>query len=207
VTPPPVAGVSGAVLAGGRSRRMGRNKAWLPFGARPLIAAVLDSLRPLFAELAVIGGDPSEYAGLDAEVRSDLLPDKGPLGGIYTALRLSRAARAFCIGCDMPLAAPALIAHLCRVAPDADVVVPRTAAGYEPLHAVYGKGCLPQIEALLHADALRTDALLARVQAHEVVEPELCQFDPDLISFSNVNTQEDLDRVLALRTGSVRCGS
>jgi molybdopterin-guanine dinucleotide biosynthesis protein A len=186
---------------------MGRNKAWLLFGARPLIAAVLDTLRPLFAELAVIAADPAEYTALGVEVRTDVIAGKGPLGGIYTALRLSRAARAFCIGCDMPLASPALIAHLCQLAPDADVVVPRTPKGYEPLHAVYGKSCLPQIEAMILAKALRTDILFSRVRVREVGETELRRFDPELTSFSNVNTPEDLDRALARPPGRIQCGS
>ena len=186
---------------------MGRNKAWLLFGTRPLIAVVLDTLRPLFAELAVIAADPAEYTALGVEVRTDLIAGKGPLGGIYTALRYSAADRAFCIGCDMPFAAPALIAHLCQLAPDADVVVPRTPKGFEPLHAVYGKGCLPQLEAMLHANALRTDTLFSRVRVREVEEGELRRFDPELVSFSNVNTPEDLDRALARPPGCRRCGS
>jgi len=198
---PSIAGTSGAILAGGHSRRMGRDKARIPFGDRPLIAVVVDSLRPLFGELAVIAADAGVYMDLDVRVHADVYPGKGPLGGIYTALRESRAGRTFCVGCDMPFAAPALIAYLCQLAPDADVVVPRTVKGYEPLHAVYGKGCLPRLEGMLAEDHLRTDALFAGVRVHEVGEAELRERDPELLSLCNINTPADLADALR-RVGS-----
>jgi molybdopterin-guanine dinucleotide biosynthesis protein A len=187
---------------------MGCTKAWLPFGTRPLIAAVLETLRPLFPEIRIIASDPAAYGGLGVDVRADAVPAKGPLGGIYTALRASAAERVFCIGCDMPLAHPDLIAYLCRPAPDTDVVVPRTALGVEPLCAVYGKGCLGPLEALLRTGPLRTDGLLARVRVREVAEQELRARDPSLHSFLNINTPADLQRALALcPTGRAPGGS
>ena len=191
-----LAGVSGAILAGGRSRRMGRDKAWIPFDGRPLIAVVIGILRPLFAELVVVAADARPYAGLGIPVHTDQHPGQGPLAAIGTALRESHARRAFCLGCDMPFACPSLIAYLCEMATDADVVVPRTSKGYEPLHAVYDQSCLPRLDEMLSAGNLRTDALYSRVRVHGVSEAELRRHDPELRSFTNINTPSDLEAAL-----------
>jgi molybdenum cofactor guanylyltransferase len=188
----PVAAVTGAILAGGRSRRMGSNKALLPFGGRPLIAHALEILRPLFAEVLIVANEPPLYAAFGVPVHSDRIPDKGPLGGIYTALAWSGHPRTFCLACDMPLASPAVIARLCRLAPDIDVVVPHSSKGYEPLHAVYSRSCLPHLERMLCEDRLRVDELFSAVRVCRVDVEEFRPFDPCLASFLNLNTPEEL---------------
>ncbi len=190
--PHPITGVTGAILAGGRSRRMGSNKAVLPFGGRRLIEHALDILRPLFSETLIVADEAAPYAGLGVPVRVDALRDKGPVEGIRTALASSSHPRTFCLACDMPLAKPAAIALLCRLAPEFDVVVPRTAAGYEPLHAVYSRSCLPHLERLLRGGRLRVDELFSAVRVRRVEVGELRRLDPDLTGFFNVNTPEEL---------------
>jgi molybdenum cofactor guanylyltransferase len=194
----PFTDVAGVILAGGRSRRMGSNKALLPFGGRPLIAHALEILRPLFAEVLIVANEPLPYAALGVPVLADRVPDKGPLGGICTALASSRHPRAFCLACDMPLASPAIIARLCRLAPDCDVVVPHSDKGYEPLHAVYRASCLPQLERMLSEDRLRVDELFRAVRVCRVEVEEFRSLDPDLASFLNVNTPEELATAFAL---------
>jgi molybdopterin-guanine dinucleotide biosynthesis protein A len=204
-----VVSVTGAILAGGRSRRMGSNKALLPFGGRRLIEHVLDVLRPLFPEVLIASNEIAPYAELGVPVHADPLPGKGPLGGIYTALASSSHPRTFCLACDMPLVNPAVVAHLCRLAPDFDVVVPHSAKGYEPLHAVYSQSCLPHLEAMLREDRLRVDELFGAVRVCRVEIEDLRPLDPLLVSFLNLNTPEELVAAAAIfqERGKIPCVS
>jgi molybdenum cofactor guanylyltransferase len=190
--------MTGAILAGGRSTRMGSNKAVLDFGGQRLIEGLLQKLRPLFPEVLIIANESAPYADLGVPLFPDRIPDKGSLGGIYTALHHSRFPQTFCIACDMPLAKPAVIAHLRDQAPGYDVVVPRTEEGYQPLHAVYSKTCLPRIEAMIRADNLKIDRLFPNVRVRTVEAEELRPLDPSLRCFVNVNTREELKAALIL---------
>lgn len=190
--------MTGAILAGGRSTRMGTNKALLPFGGRRIIESLLEKIHPLFPEVLIIANDPEPYAPLGVRVLPDRIPEKGSLGGIYTALHGSAYPHTFCIACDMPLANPAVIAHLRDRAAGYDVVVPRTTEGYQPLHAVYGKTCLPHIEAMIRADRLKIDRLFPLVRVRTVEAEELRPLDPSLRCFVNVNTREELEAAVRL---------
>jgi len=188
--------VTGAILAGGQSARMGVNKSLLRLGGQRFVERLLQTLRPLCGEVAVIANDPGSYQDLGVEVWPDHLPGKGPLGGIHTALSRSRFPHTFCIACDMPLARPGVIAYLCQEAPAWDVVVPRLRAGYEPLHAVYARQVLSRVEAMLREDRLKVHALFEHVRVRVVTEEELVPLDPGLVGFTNINTAEDLARII-----------
>ncbi|HSD51871.1 MAG TPA: molybdenum cofactor guanylyltransferase [Candidatus Methylomirabilis sp.] len=190
--------MTGAILAGGRSTRMGTNKALLEFGGMRIIEGLLAKIRPLFPEILIIANERDIYADLGVPVLGDRIPGKGSLGGIYTAVYHGAFPQAFCIACDMPLASPAVIAHLRNLAPGYDVVVPRTAEGYQPLHAVYGKTCLPHMEEMIGADRLKIDRLFPLVRVRTVEETELRALDPTLSCFINVNTREELEAALRL---------
>jgi molybdopterin-guanine dinucleotide biosynthesis protein A len=194
--------MTGAILAGGRSTRMGTNKALLPFRGVRLIEGLLRKIRPLFPEIMVIANDPDTYADLGVPVFSDCIPEKGSLGGIYTAVSLSTFLQTFCIACDMPLANPAVIAYLRDRAAGYDVAVPRASGGYQPLHAVYSKTCLPHMEAMIRADRLKIDRLFPAVRVLTVEEEELRPMDPSLTCFLNVNTREELEAAARLAGGS-----
>ncbi len=185
--------VSGAVLAGGRSRRMGSDKGSLRIGGRRLIEVVLDAIRPLFPDIVIVANDPTVFDGLGARVVSDRIPGIGPLGGIHAALCSSRFPHTFCVACDMPLVNPAVVAHLCSLAPGYDAVVPEWEAGYEPLHAVYGQSCLPHVERMVRENRLRVDALFSDLRVRRVGAAELRPMDPLLRSFMNVNTPDELE--------------
>jgi molybdopterin-guanine dinucleotide biosynthesis protein A len=206
VSSPPV---TGAILAGGRSRRMGSDKGLLPFGGRRLVEVVLERVRPLFPQVMIIADDSVAYGRFGVPVEGDRVPDKGPLGGIHAALCASRFPHTFCIACDMPLANPTVIAHLCSLARDHDVVVPCSAKGLEPLHAVYARSCLPHLERMIRENRLRVDALYAAVRVRRVGEDELRPLDPSLRCFLNVNTPEELEaaRRLLGRGGEAVCES
>jgi molybdopterin-guanine dinucleotide biosynthesis protein A len=179
---------------------MGTNKALLEFGGVRIIQGLLAKIRPLFPEILIIANEQALYADLGVPVIPDRIPEKGSLGGIYTAVYHSAFPQAFCIACDMPLASPAMIAHLCGLAAGYDVVVPRTAEGYQPLHAVYGKTCLPHMEELIGANRLKIDRLVPRVRVRTVEEAELRRLDPSLGCFINVNTREELEAAVRLAT-------
>jgi molybdopterin-guanine dinucleotide biosynthesis protein A len=196
--------MTGAILAGGRSTRMGSNKALLQFGRTRFIDRLLDTIRPLFHEVLIIANDPDTYAHLGVSVWPDRIPDSGSLGGIYTAVHHSTSPHTFCIACDMPFPNQAVITHLRDLSPRFDIVVPRTQDGYQPLHAVYGKACLPHMEALIHARRLKIDGLFPLVRLRPVEVEELRRLDPSLLCLLNVNTPEELAAALRLSSAHAR---
>jgi molybdopterin-guanine dinucleotide biosynthesis protein A len=197
----PERAVGAAILAGGGSTRMGENKALLVFGGVRIIEGILRAIRPLFPEVVIVANDPAPYTDLGVPICPDRIPKKGSLGGIYTAVFGSVLPRTFCIACDMPFPNPAVIAYLRDAAPEYDVVVPRTADGYQPLHAVYGKACLPHMEAMIRADRLKIDRMFPLVRVKTVGEEELRRMDPSLRCFVNVNTREELEAAARMRQG------
>ena len=187
---------------------MGSDKGLLRIGSRRLIDIVLGAIRPLFAEVVIVSNDPAAYADSGAPIVPDRVPGKGPLGGLHAALRGSRFPYTFCIACDMPLVNPAVVAHLCALAPGYDAVVPEWGAGWEPLHAVYSRSCLPHVERMIREDRLRVDELLSAVRVRRVAAEEFRPLDPTLRSFTNVNTPDDLEAARCiLAQGEAACGS
>jgi molybdopterin-guanine dinucleotide biosynthesis protein A len=188
---------------------MGSDKGLLPFGGRRLIEVVLDAIGPLFPEILIVANDPTAYAGFGVRVVPDRIPGRGPLGGIHAALCSNRSPHTFCFACDMPFLNPAVIVHLSALAPGYDAVVPRSDAGCEPLHAIYGRSCLPHVERMVREDRLRLDRLFSAVRVRWVDADEVRPLDPSLRSFLNVNTPEELEaarRVLG-PGGDVACVS
>lgn len=196
--------VSGAVLAGGQSRRMKRDKALLDWNGKPLIAHVLDQLqqvRPQFHSLMIVG-DREPYHQFGVEVVPDLLPAAGPLGGIATALRTISGDAVFVVACDMPFLNPRLIGAMLEFETDADVLVPwrsseETSQGlggvFEGLHALYRRSCLPAIERRLAEGDRQVVSFYDDVRVEIVTERWMKIFDPDLRSLINVNRPEEFE--------------
>ncbi len=196
--------VTGVILAGGTSRRMGQNKALIQLGADSLIGHVIRCIRPVTDELLLITNTPDEYAHLGLPMQGDIVPDAGALGGIYTGLMTASHDAALCVACDSPFLMPKLLTYLISVLDDYDAVMPYTYRGnpadhnnsdqitLQTLCAVYSKRCLPIIELMLQESELRVHALQERASI-KCVSPKVWQaFDPDGISFFNINTPEDL---------------
>lgn len=135
------------ILAGGASRRMGRNKALLPFRGKPLLGHQLDVLSPLFSEILISANDPDPYAPFKIRVVPDQFAEPCSLAGIHALLKAATAPRVFVVACDLPFLHPGLIRKMLDVSGDFDVIVPETSEGLEPLHAIYSRACLPAIEA------------------------------------------------------------
>lgn len=147
--------MTGIVLAGGKSSRMGANKAFIEFGGKRLIETTVDCLKALFPEVLIIANDPPLYAYLGVKVASDLIPDSGSLGGIYTGLSTASHPACFFVACDMPFLNAELIKLLVREAEGWDAVVPRVRGELQPLHAVYAKSCLPLMKESIDASVLK----------------------------------------------------
>lgn len=178
---------------------MGTNKALLEVDGVRLIDGAVETLRAIFPEVLIIANDPQPYAGLGVPIYADLVPEKGSLGGIYTAVTAAAHPHAFCLACDMPFAHPALIRFLCTLVEGHDVVVPRTPEGLQPLHAVYGKRSLAAMRRQIESNRLKIDQLYEGVRVRYVDEAEMRPFDPDLLSFWNLNTREELAQAQTLR--------
>ena len=185
------------ILAGGKSSRMGRPKAMLPFRGEPLITHVVRGLRPLFADVVVVAAAGQELPELPATLVRDEVAHQGPVGGIAYGLGACGGAAAFVTSCDVPFLSRPLVSHLVSRLPGHDVVVPYWEGRFQPLHAVYRRSVLPLLEGQLERGELRPVFLYDKVRTLKVEEDEVRAFDPDGSSFFNMNTQEDYAAALA----------
>jgi molybdopterin-guanine dinucleotide biosynthesis protein A len=201
--------VTGVILAGGKSRRMGRDKALLDFDGAPLIARVIARVQSVCAETMIVANDVDAYARFDLPVVRDVYPGKGSLGGIFSGLHAARAEYALAVACDLPFLNDALLRYLISLAPQADIVIPRAHAPtdarrgevtlpLQPMHAIYSKHCLEPMRARLLANDLRIVNFFDEVRVRVVEPDEIARFDPQLLSFLNVNTPEDWSFALSL---------
>ena len=196
--------ISITIMAGGRSSRLGTNKALVEVGGQRIIERILARVYGLGDEVLLITNTPDEYAYLGLPSFVDLIPGKGPLGGLYTALSCARNEHILALSCDQPFLNRDLLAYLIGLRRGYDVVVPLDREGYpQSMHAVYGKGCLDPIRRCLEADRLKVIGFFPSVRVREVAGDEIDRFDPQRLSFLNVNTPEDLAeaRRLAERLG------
>jgi len=174
---------------------MGQDKGLVRFLGEPLIQRVLGRLRPIADEVLVTTNRPEDYAFLGVRLAPDLLPGRGALGGLYTALSAASQPYAAVVACDMPFASRELLEALLERLErgGADLSIPRTEGGLEPFHAVYRREtCLPHILAALEAEKRRVDAWFARVTLDLVREEEWQKIDPEGLAFLNVNTPDEL---------------
>jgi molybdopterin-guanine dinucleotide biosynthesis protein A len=188
--------VTGVILAGGKSRRYGQNKALVQIQGSPLIQRVVGIMRSVFQDLLLITHQPEEYAFLDLPTTRDLIPGLGPIGGLYTALRVIPAQTAFLVACDMPFLNPRLIRYMVESRGDYDVVVPRIGSNYEALHALYRKTCLPVLEKFIKSGHYQMFRFYPHVRVRCVGEEEIRSLDPDLRSFFNVNRPSEIEALL-----------
>lgn len=184
-----------AIQAGGESRRMGQDKALLPFLGQPLIVRVLERLETLADEILVTTNHPQAYRFLSLPLYSDLQPGRGALGGLYTALNAASHPLVAVVACDMPFASAALLSAMrdTLLASQADIAIPVTAEGSEPFHAVYRRNtCLPPVLQALQEGKWRVDSWFSQVQLYPLQPDEVRRYDPHGVCFWNVNTPEEL---------------
>lgn len=193
-----------AIMAGGKSSRMGTNKALLDFQGQPLIARIACQFAAWFEQVVLVTNTPAVYSFLGLPSAGDRIPGLGPLGGIEAALQASRHPLTFMAACDMPFLNHDLIRYLLELGRDADVVVPMPAGEYEPMHAVYGQACLPAVRASLDSGVYKIVRFYDQVRVRTVPDAELARFGDVAQLFFNCNTPEDMQRALALARRSGR---
>ena len=178
--------------------RLGRIKALEIINGQSLIERTIDCLSSLSHSVLVVTSQEQfgviAASRLKGKVIVDLYPGRGALGGIYTGLASADSFYSLVVGCDMPFLNRDLLRYLIDLAPGFDVVVPRVDGMYEPLHAVYSRSCLASISELMEQDSLEISNLFGSVNTRYVDKDEIAKFDPQLLSFFNVNTLHDLKR-------------
>jgi molybdopterin-guanine dinucleotide biosynthesis protein A len=170
---------------------MGQNKALLSLGGVRLIDRVVSTLREVFAGLLLVTNNPAVYADLGLPMVGDVLPDKGSLGGIYSAVYHAPTPYCFVVACDMPFLSAAVMHYLVEHMADYDVVMPDIHGEMQPLHAIYSKACLSPMLHCLEANRLRIVGFLPEVRVRTITAGDLQHLDPDLLAFQNLNTPEE----------------
>jgi molybdopterin-guanine dinucleotide biosynthesis protein A len=194
--------LTGLILAGGASRRMGENKALLALEGRKLIERVADALAALTDDILIIANEAEPYRFLDRPIIPDIRPGYGPLMGLYSGLKAARGELALLVAVDMPFLSPDYLRFLLALAPGYDVVIPRTGHRLHPLCAVYRReSCLPAIEQAIARGQRRLIAFHPQMRVRQVDEAELRRIDPDLRALMNVNTPEELEAARRLLKG------
>ena len=188
--------IGAAILTGGRGRRLGYPKELLSLNGRRVIERILEVLQIFFNEIHIVSNSSisSDRIG-EIKVFPDLIPDCGPLGGIYTGLKMSSEDQVFFVGCDMPFLRPGLIEEEIKIARlnRYDCVIPSGPSGIEPLHSIYSRSVLPELEDVLRKKKLSIHQFCASLNSYYL------QVDSgDLGSFFNINTMEDLDEARSM---------
>ena len=200
-TPKKIDDVICVILCGGRSRRMGTDKAMVMLNGRPLVSYVLETVRTVYSNILISVRGPSPCESLGLPMVQDRLPVPSPLSGIHAALCHIGSGRLQTVAVDMPLVCPDVLRLLADFDPGADVVVPKIRGQFEPLLAVYSTKCVPAIEALFARGDRKVTGFYRDVRVSEVSRGTLEKVDPGLESLQNINSPEGLmpvaDRIKA----------
>jgi molybdopterin-guanine dinucleotide biosynthesis protein A len=184
--------ITGIILSGGKSIRMGENKAFIQIEGVSIIQRIYDLFNELFQEVIIVTNQKDLFSDFHSKIYSDLIPNKGALGGLYTGLFFSSFRYSFCVACDMPFLKKSLIQYLIENIKDEDVIIPRTIDGLQPLHAIYSKDCLDPIRRMIDEGKEKIIDLYHLVKVKIVEEKDFLSLDPGRDSFINVNTPEEL---------------
>lgn len=189
--------MTGVILAGGQSRRMGSNKAFIEIDGVPIIERALGVFKAVFDDVFIAAGDVLLYANLDTRVVADVFPGAGGIGGVYTALFHSTDNMVFVAACDMPFLDPACIKRVLdekKVMGRFEAAAPFIGNRAHPMHALYSRRCMKPIEAMIKEGNLRINDLLSRIRVKQLTEEAFGGL-PIAESVENVNTREELRRV------------
>jgi len=187
--------MTGIILSGGRNMRMGENKAFVRVEGERLIDRTVRLFRSLFTEVIIVTASPLDYLDQEAAIVTDILPDRGALGGVYSGLFYAGGEHAFIAACDMPFLSREFLQYMVSLAPGFDIVVPEPSDGLQPLHAVYSRRCLPAIRGLLERNRLKISGFYPGHRLRKVQPEVIRSFDPEGRMFLNVNTREDLQKI------------
>ena len=197
--------VGGVVLCGGRSSRMGRPKAWLPFGSETFLQRVVRVVGSVVSPVVVVAARDQELPSLPESVliARDEHESQGPLAGLSAGLRAlgPHVDAVYASSCDVPLLKPEFVQRLVNSLGEFELVIPREDRFHHPLAAVYRRSLLDRIDALLAAGQLRPLFLVQQSRSRELDVDELRSVDPDLESLRNANTPEEYAALLQLFSG------
>ncbi len=187
--------VTGILLAGGKSRRMGEDKRFLHVGERTLFEQSLAVLRSIFRDVLIVIAQDSPPLETDAAVIRDLVSDCGSLGGLYTGLSQATTEHVFVVACDMPFLNQEAVRYVIGLKEEADIVMAEGKNGLQPMHAVYSRRCLPVFAEMVRTHHLKIQDIVAHpsLKVRLINMAELSRIDPEGRSFLNVNTPADLE--------------
>jgi molybdenum cofactor guanylyltransferase len=187
--------VTGIILAGGESKRIkAENKAFLKIGGKRLFDYIYDVMVGLFPEIIIVTNKPLDYLEWNAKIITDIFDERSSLTGVQAGLASIQTDYAFVCSCDAPFLKKAMVELvLSKMSPETDVVVPKVSKGLEPLCALYAKRCVKVMENNLKNKKFAIRASYQSLRVKKIEETVLRQCDPELISFFNINTREDLE--------------
>ena len=192
--------MTGIILAGGKNSRISMTKALIQMGAHTIIGRTVHLFHKLFDEVIIVTNQFEDYVHLDAKLTKDLIPETGPLGGLYSGLMYSSSDYSFVVACDMPFIDPAIILHLQNYTyfRRYDAIVPEFNGFIEPLYAFYSKHCIPSILDHINQQDFKIRSFYSCVKVKEV---PCHKFQSIERAFFNINTREDLQRARKLYCG------
>jgi molybdenum cofactor guanylyltransferase len=196
---------SGVILAGGLSTRYrGENKAFLRVGGMRILDRLFAVYSEVFDEIILVTNNPVEFLEWDAWIVSDIFPVRSSLTGIHAGLFYARHPYAFFSACDTPFLKKEIVETVLeQIDPADDLIIPQTSKGLEPLCAAYSKRCLKPAEEHLRANQLKIQLALQKGRIKRIPEERLRDKDPELVSFFNINTPEDLTRAEQLLAAGI----
>jgi molybdopterin-guanine dinucleotide biosynthesis protein A len=193
--------VTAIILAGGKNLRLGRDKTLEIIGGKSLIERVLERLKPLTNQIIIVTSTKPFNLPFAFKIKTtmDAYPGKGPLGGIYSGLLASQSTYNIIVACDMPFLNTRLLRYMLELSSNFDAVIPRLEESMiEPLHAVYSRSCLEKMGKKLEHNQLSVHSFLENMHVRYIERKEIRKYDPDLLSFFNINDQTDLEQAIAL---------
>ncbi len=188
--------ITGVILVGGKSRRMGRDKAFLPVDGRPLIAPAIDLFRENFPRVILVGDRQERFKDFGMPVVPDIYPGSA-LGGLYSALASAETRYVFVASCDLPFPQLSVLRYLCSLRAGFDVVLPVSKTGPEPLFALYSLSCLEPMRQSLENGRLNIRGFFHGVRVKEVASKELDRIDPMNSCFVNINTPHEYNQIFS----------
>ena len=188
------ASVSAAILAGGKSTRMGgKDKSLLILNGLTFVETIRKKLEKYISEIFIVTKENEKLEEMKFSVFPDLIVDKGPLGGLYTALSVSEASKVLLVACDMPHLDELLVENFIDSVSDEDVLMPLKDSKPEPLFAIYDRNCLPTIINKIENGRLEMTSFFSSLNVRYLKEETWRQWDERGLSFKNVNAPEDFE--------------
>jgi molybdenum cofactor guanylyltransferase len=198
--------ITGVLLAGGKSRRMGNDKRTILIDGESLFNRALGVLKSVFQEVIVVLGE-EDYPVNDEHIRvvHDIIPNRAAAGGLYTGLSYVTNSKIFVVACDMPFLNPEVIRYMATIANEVDITLAQLAHGPQTMHGIYSKSCLPSLEKMVKEENLRLQELLndPSLRVRMVPESNILPLDPHLLSFMNLNSPADLELARKIKRSSL----